>query len=178
MIGNSTKVLVPLATMAVAVAVTVGSGATWTSSTGINSSVKAGSIITTNSHGGASLNIAGMQPGDVQSGSLAITNTGDLHAKLVLAQQPGASNPFADPANLTLQITDETATTIWSGNFAALTSQDLDTDLTPGEVHTYTFTVTLSPSTPGTEQGKSASAAFTFTSTPVNGQAPSNNNWL
>ena len=154
MIGNSTKVLVPLGTMAVAVAVTVGSGATWTSSTSINSSVKAGSIITTNSRGGLTLDISRMEPGETQTGAVQIANTGDMNAKLVLSQSAGATNAFSTPANLTLAIS-EGAVSIWSGTFGAMTTPtDLDADFTPLETHTYTFTVTLSASTPDIDQGK------------------------
>ena len=173
MIGNSTKVLVPLGTMAVAIAVTVGSGATWTSSTSISSAVHAGSIITTNSRGGLTLDISRMEPGETQAGTVQITNTGDMNARLVLSQGT-ASNGFSTPGNLTLGITDET-TSIWSGTFATMaTPTDLDTNFTPGETHTYTFTVTLSASTPDIDQGKAATSAFTFTSTPVSGQNPVN----
>jgi hypothetical protein len=171
--GNRTKLLVPLATMAVAAAVTVGSGATWTSSTGINSSVKAGSILTTNSRGGLTLDISRLEPGDTQTGSVQITHSGDMDAKLVLSQTSG-TNGFALPSYVTLAITEGT-TTIWSGDFASMsTSQDLDTSFVPNETHTYTFTVTLSASTPDDQQGKQANAAFAFISTPVSGQDPTN----
>ena len=170
---TNAKLLFPLATMAVAVAVTVGSGATWTSSTSISSSVKAGSIVTTNSRGGLTLDISRMEPGETQTGAVQITNAGDMNAKLVLSQGT-ATNAFTTPGNLTLGITDEVGS-IWSGTFAAMnTPTDLDANFTPGETHTYTFTVTLSAGTPDIDQGKLAAAAFTFTSTPVSGQNPVN----
>ena len=114
-----------------------------------------------------------MEPGETQAGTVQITNTGDMNAKLVLSQGT-ASNGFSTPANLTLD-------DLRRGHFDLVRDLRRDEhahgprrDFTPGETHTYTFTVTLSASTPDIDQGKLATSAFTFTSTPVPGQDPVN----
>ena len=100
------KMLVPLATLVAAGAIAVGSGASFTShSENTISSVTSGSLKQTNSKDGQAIfSLTAMKPGDVVNGSLTLTNTGSLPAKLSLTE--GASvNEFSN-MNLTLIITN------------------------------------------------------------------------
>ena len=72
------KVLVPLATMLVAGAVAVGSGATFTSQSAHAVSVTAGTLHHANTNNGQTLTIAKIKPGDTKTGTLTITNDGNI----------------------------------------------------------------------------------------------------
>ena len=93
---NTRKILVPLATLLVAAAVAVGSGATFTSSSESAITATAGDLVHVNSEDGATLNVTDLKPGDTQTGSLTITNTGSLDSDLTLVpdrQRRPASSP-------------------------------------------------------------------------------------
>ena len=172
------KVLVPLATLAVAAAVAVGSGATWTSTSTSKMTVNAGSIIHSNDHGGMTLKITGLLPGHKASGTVTIKNTGDSDATLTMVRTQAAN---ALGSNLTLSITEVTtpATTPVPATFPSLadpTVVSLDDTFTAGESHTYTFEVELNANTPESEQGKSASATYTFKTADKNTNATAD--WL
>ena len=159
------KILVSLATVLAAGAVAVGSGATFTSSTGNTiSAVTAGTLTQTNSKGGQAIfNLTNMKPGDVLNGSLTLTNTGSLPATFSLTEVSSA-NGFTD-ANLTLDIVDTTAnTTVYSGTFGGLTDGTKNTlgDWAAGAAHSFTFTVKLAQSTPNADQGKTANAVYAW----------------
>jgi hypothetical protein len=96
MTGNRAKLLVPLATMAVAAAVTVGSGADWSSST-ISTTEVVGGILS-QENGDLALNVTGIKPGDLLTGTVTITNTGNMPAKLSLEETAHATvfNPSSD----------------------------------------------------------------------------------
>ena len=95
------KVLVPLATLLVAGAVTVGSGATFTSQTAHSAAVTSGTLSHTNSQNGLKLNITGIKPGDTRSGTVTLTNDGNLDSTLALSEsvdreidQAGSTSSF------------------------------------------------------------------------------------
>ena len=115
------KILVSLATLLAAGAVAVGSGATFTSSTGNTiSAVTAGTLTQSNSKSGQAIfNLTNLKPGDTLNGSLALTNTGSLPASFSLTEV-SSSNTFTG-SNLTLDIVDTTAkATVYSGSFGGL----------------------------------------------------------
>ena len=87
------KILVPLATLAAAGAIAVGSGANFTShSENTISSVTSGSLKQTNSKDGQAIfNLTAIKPGDVVNGSLTLTNTGTLPAKFSLTEGVSAN---------------------------------------------------------------------------------------
>ena len=91
---NTRKILLPLATLLVAAAVAVGSGATFTSSSDSAITATAGDLIHVNSEDGATLNVTNLKPGATETGSLTITNSGSLNSTLELVVTPGT-----DPAN-------------------------------------------------------------------------------
>ena len=173
------KVLVPLATLAAAGAVAVGSGATFTSTTdNTTSSVTSGSLRHTNSKVDAAIfTVTKIKPGDVVNGKLTITNTGNLPATFTLREK-SSTNAFAAPAAagsanyLHLTITDDTAgTTVYNGDFGGLGDNELKDlgQIDPGVAHVYTFSVALDAATPNSEQGKTAGAAYQWVSTQLAG---------
>jgi hypothetical protein len=165
---KSSKILVPLATLVAAGAVAIGSGATFTSSTANTiSSVTSGTLTHTNSKNNAAVfNLTNVKPGDVVNGSLTITNTGSLPAAFSLTETSSA-NQFADNA-LSLTITNTTTgAKVYDGNFGGLadgTKNALGT-VEPGAANSYTFSVKLADTADNTQQGKTASAAYSWDST-------------
>lgn len=163
MASKSRKVLVPLATLLAAGAVAVGSGATFTSTTGNTiSAVTSGTLTQTNSKDNAAIfNLVDMKPGDTLNGTLTISNTGSLPAKFSLTEVSSA-NGFTGE-NLKLTITNTTTSTqVYSGTFGGLEdgiAKGLGV-FAKGEANSYRFTVVLDPNTPNADQGKTASASY------------------
>jgi hypothetical protein len=171
-VSRTKKVLVPLATLLVAGAIAVGSGATFTSTTGNTiSSVTTGSLQHTNSKDKAAIfNLTNMKPGDTVNGSLVITNTGSLPAKFSLTETVSA-NAFGAttaPENpLKLVITNlTTKTEVYSGTFGGL-EDGVQNDLgmiEPRVSNEFSFSVTLDQAAGNEEQGKTASAVYSWDS--------------
>ena len=173
----SSKVLVPFVTMLAAGAVAVGSGATFTSQSTHTVSVTAGTLHHTNSRNGLALTVANIKPGDSLNGSLTITNDGNLDSTLALKPTAASTSTFAAGA-LNLKIVETgVATPIYDGDFSALGAQNWDLGaLNVGSVATLTYTVSMPSNAGDVNQGKTASAGFTYTTT----QTGSNSsiNWL
>lgn len=177
-VSRTKKILVPLATLTVAGAIAVGSGATFTSTSGNTiSAVTSGSLTQTNSKDNAAIfNLTNMKPGDTVIGAVTITNTGTLPAKFSLTETLSA-NGFGDKTTgdnyLKLAITNVTTNTpVWSGNFGALvdgTANPLG-EFAAGAANTYRFTVTLDAAAGNSEQGKSANATFRWDATQKDAQ--------
>jgi len=167
------KILLPLATVVAAGAIAVGSGASFSSTTGNTiSAVTAGSLKHTNSKDGAAIfTIPNMKPGDTVNGSLVLTNTGTLPADFSLTET-SSSNTFVAGSDLSLDIVDVTANaTVYSGTFGGLTDNVKNAIGTwqPGAAHTFRFTVKLSQDAPNTDQGKTAGATYTWDSVQLSG---------
>ena len=167
MARNTRKVLVPLATLLAAGAVAVGSGATFTSSRGNTlSAVTSGTLTQSNSKNDAAIfDLTNLKPGDTLNGYLTVTNTGSLGARFSLTETT-SSNGFTG-GNLTLAITNTTTgTVVYDGTFGGL-ADGAENDLgvvAPGVANQYKFTVKLAQDTPNADQGKTASAAYTWDS--------------
>ncbi len=161
---SNRKVLVPLATMLVAGAVAVGSGATFTSESVHTIAVTSGSLSHSNS--GPTMSVDNMKPGDVRTGQLTITNDGDLDSTLTL-QETSDSSEFV-PGDLKLVISQPgRETPLYNGNFGELdNSVKLDLGaLNVKGTATVTFEVSM-PATAGNgSQGKSASASYQYVTT-------------
>ena len=165
---TSTKVLLPLATAALAGALAVGSGATFSSTTGNTaSSVTTGSLTQSNSKAGAAiLSLTDMKPGDSVHGTVTITNTGSLKAAMSLTETAGA-NGFSSASLLSETIVDVTgggSAPVYSGVFGAAGTKALGT-FAAGEARTYEFTVSLDSAAGNAEQGKTASATYAWNGT-------------
>ena len=166
------KILLPLATLLAAGAVAVGSGATFTSTSGNTiSSVTSGTLTHSNSKNGQAIfSLTNIKPGDVVNGTLTLTNTGSLPAAFGLTEV-SSSNGFTG-SNLTLDIVDTTANaTVYTGTFGGLADgqkQDIGT-WQPGSAHTFRFTVKLASGADNNDQGKTASAVYAWDSVQLSG---------
>jgi len=160
------RILIPVATLLAAAALTVGTGADFvSSSTNTANSYATGTLTQSNSKANAAIfSLGNLKPGDSVVGKVTITNTGTLASTFKLTEN--ATNGFVNKSNLTLRITTAAAptTTVWTGTFGALTTAGPLAlgDFGAGEAREYIFTVTLAQSADNTEQGKSASASFTW----------------
>lgn len=167
------KILFPLATLAAAGAVAIGSGATFTSTSGNTiSSVTSGTLTQANSKDGQAIfNLTNMKPGDTLNGSLTLTNTGSLPATFSLTET-SSTNGFSGD-NLTLSITNTTTgAVVYNGTFGGLADgakNDLGV-VQAGVANNYRFTVKLAQTADNTQQGKSATAAYTWDSVQLNGE--------
>lgn len=158
------KVLVPLATMLVAGAVVVGSGATFTSTSTSTTSVTAGILKHTNDQDTKALTVTGIKPGDSLSGSLTITNDGNLDSTLSL-QETGSATAFTAGA-LKLKIADGT-NVLFDGNFGDLADATvLELGALPvGAAKTVTYTISMPLGATDENQGKTASASYRYVTT-------------
>lgn len=159
------RVLVPLAGLAAAAALAVGSGADFTSNS-VNSSnaFSTGSLTQTNSKAGSAVfDLANMKPGDTLNGSVTIKNSGTLGAGFKLTET--ATNGFTTKSNLRLTITESGSTApVWTGTFGELTAAGplVLGDWAPGQAKTFVFSVTLDSKADNTEQGKTATATYSW----------------
>ncbi|MET0467372.1 MAG: TasA family protein [Aeromicrobium sp.] len=170
--NRSAKVLVPLATLLAAGAIAVGSGATFSSTSGNTiSAATSGTLTQSNSKAGkAVFALDNLKPGDTLNGSLKLTNTGTLPANFSLTEA-SSTNGF-DGENLKLVIKNTTKnTTVYTGTFGGLADGTKNTLGTwaAGEANDYTFTVTLDQAAPNTQQGKSATATYTWDAIQLDG---------
>ena len=166
------KILIPLTTVLAAGAVAVGSGATFTSTSGNTiSSVTSGTLTQSNSKDNKAIfSLTNLKPGDTLNGTLTLTNTGSLAADFSLTEV-SSSNAFSG-SNLTLEIVDTTAnTTVYSGTFGGLTDGTKNSLGTwaAGSAHVFKFTVKLSQDATNAEQGKTAGAVYAWDSVQTSG---------
>jgi spore coat-associated protein N len=164
-----------VATLIIASAFLVGSGAVFTSTSANPSNVFTAGILTqTNSKApGAILTASLMKPGDVKTGTVVIKNTGDLSGDFTATMAKTADTAGANGGSLfnvlKLKIEDG-STTLYNGNMKDFTTQALGT-YAANDTHTYTFTVTFpdggTPASNTTEdnayQGSSTTVSFTWT---------------
>ncbi|MDQ1601598.1 MAG: spore coat-associated protein [Actinomycetota bacterium] len=174
--------LLGLGTIGLAAAVTVGSGADFTSTSANPSNIfTAGTMTHFNSKAGAAILTPSslMRPGDTASGTVDIQNTGSLSGNFSLAKTVSAETAgFA--SKLTIVITDNgdpscvvscpSPVGVYSGTVAAMGSQALGA-FAAGATHRYSFVVTF-PNTgaPGAGadnayQGATATVLYTWTAT-------------
>ena len=156
------QVLVAMAALLLAASVVIGSGANFTSTSANPSNVfTAGSLTHTNSKAGAAILTATlMKPGDMRSGTVVITNTGDLSGTFVLTNSNVAT--IVAPALstlLTVKIFDTkllplpagARTQIYGGAGGAVIGVNPNLTLgtfAAGESHQYDFEVTFPAGTP------------------------------
>ncbi|MFW5473768.1 TasA family protein [Knoellia sp. CPCC 206450] len=161
------KVLVPLTVLLAAGALAVGSGATFSSETSNTiSTVTSGTLLHTNSKNGAEIfGLTNFKPGDTLNGSVTITNTGSLPATFSLTETSSANAFTGEYLKLAIKNTTS-GVTVYDGTFGGLvdgTKNDLGV-VAPGAANVYTFTVTLAQDAPNSEQGKTATAAYQWSS--------------
>ncbi|TQO20609.1 hypothetical protein FB472_2247 [Rhodoglobus vestalii] len=164
-------VVLPLAVLIAAAALTAGSGMDFRSSSEVTTqSATSGALSSSNGRANSAIfSLGNLKPGDSLTGSAVIANSGWLAER--------GTNGLVKKDNLSLTIAVATAPTtpIWAGTFGELTREgplSLRGDGTPRE---YIFTVTLASSADNTEQGSTASASYQWfgaDSTAGRNQAP------
>ncbi|MGJ9373899.1 TasA family protein [Nesterenkonia sp. CF4.4] len=159
------RVLLPLAGLLTAAALVVGSGADFTSSS-VNdgNAYTTGTLTQSNSKvDEAIFSLDGLKPGDTVNGGVTLENTGSLPASFKLTES--ATNGFVNKSNLQLTITEAGASDpVWSGTFGELTTAGalpLGT-WAPGASREFTFSVTLDQAAQNDEQGKTATATYSW----------------
>ena len=169
--------LLGLGTIGLAAAVTVGSGADFTSSTANPSNVfTAGTLSHSNSKNNLAILTAGnMKPTDQVNGFVDIKNTGTLPGAFSLSKVvSGETASFA--SKLTVVITDTgdpacvvscpPASQVYSGAIAAMGARALGT-FAAGDTHRYTFVVTFpdggANGADNAYQGATATVAYSWT---------------
>lgn len=161
------KILVPLATLAAAGAVAVGSGATFSSqSENTISSVTSGTLLQTNSKANQAIfKLTDLKPGDTLTGGLTITNTGSLPADFGLTEIKSTNGFSGDTLKLTIT-NATTSTVVFNGTFGALADGTRTAlgEVEPEGANAYTFSVTLDPAATNDEQGKTATASYRWDS--------------
>jgi hypothetical protein len=93
------------------------------------------------------LTVDKLVPGDSDSGTVSITNTGDIDgvfsiAKTVVADSTAPGAPFADKLELKVEDTTAGGPALYDGPLGAMGTIDANT-IAPGDSHTYQFTVTF-----------------------------------
>lgn len=169
---NTKKILIPLATLAAAGAIVVGSSATFSSETGNTiSAVTAGTLSHTNSKDNRAIfDLTDLKPGDTLTGTLTLTNTGSLPAAFSLTEV-SSSNTFTGD-NLTLAITNKTTgAVVYDGTFGGLQdgAKNALGTIDPKVANTFAFTVELDEETGNEDQGKTAGAVYAWHSVQLDG---------
>jgi len=175
--------LLGLGTIGLAAALTIGSGADFTSTSANPSNIfTAGTLTHSNSKAGAAiLTGSNMRPGDTASGTVDIKNTGSLSgtfslAKTVTADTTAPANPFA--TKLTVVITDLGDPTcsvscpgpvpVYSGTVSGMGTQALGT-FAAAATHRFSFVVTFpdggSNGADNAYQAASTTVLYTWTAT-------------
>lgn len=149
--ANPRKALMSLCALAIASAVIFASGANFTSQTANpGNTYTAGNFEHTNSKNGAAVFTASlMKPGETRSGTVDITNTGDLDGVFTLSKS-NLTQTASFASKLDLVVTDCKAdgcgnandTGVYSGKLADMGAQALGT-YAPSELHRYKFAVTF-----------------------------------
>jgi hypothetical protein len=166
-----TKILLSLAALgAISVAAIGGTFANFTATpTSISSNAfAAGELTMTRSGTGAVLSADTMKIGDTASGSITITNTGNLAGAYTLAGSSSGSAALAAQLHLTVYKDTDGGTAIYDGALGSF-SASMGTFAADGDAHTFYMHVSL-PTT-GSDagdnllQGLSASETFTWSAT-------------
>ena len=148
------KLVGALFALTLAVAMAVGSGASFNAKTAnANNTLTAGNLTHSNSGNGAIMTAGTLKPGDTTTGTVDITNTGDINGVFTLAKSNLSDTP-ASPAfssKLDLKVEDlgnpatspaPTPVVKYNGKLGAMPSTALGT-FTPNEKHRYRFTLTF-----------------------------------
>lgn len=169
------RVLGALSALIAAVAVAVGSSASFTaSSANPSNTFAAGTLSILNSKEGlAVLTASGMKPGDSATGTVDVQNTGSLSGAFSLSRSnivdSDGANPLSAKLNLVVKDCGDFSSGTptcdagdpqkYSGTIAAMTSTALGT-FAANEEHRYQFAVTFDSSADDAYQGDSSSVQF------------------
>ena len=168
------QVLLTLAVLLLAASVVIGSGANFTAtSANAGNAFTAGNLTMSYNPAGAFLTTpAKMRPGAISTGTVTISNTGDVPGQFSLSDTV-TSDTYHLGAALDLLITDPNATptTVYNGKLDEMGTQGLGIwqSAGPTSSHTYTFTVTWPNNHPASDEadtalmGKSCTYKFDWT---------------
>lgn len=175
--GSPRRTLGALAAVLAAVGLTVGSSASFSSSSAnAANTFSSGTLTIANSkEGTAVLNASNLKPGGAGStGTVTIQNTGSLGGDFTLTQTVTDSTPALSPY-LNLAITDCGADlacgtgddqSVFNGAMSTFGSAAKPLGAWAGsDKHTYQFAVSLDSSAPNGVQGKSASVKYDWNAT-------------
>jgi spore coat-associated protein N len=169
------RVLGALSALIAAVAVAVGSSASFTaSSANPSNTFAAGTLSILNSKEGlAVLTASGMKPGDSATGTVDVKNTGSLSGAFSLSRSnivdSDGANPLSAKLNLVVKDCGDFSSGTptcdagdpqkYSGTIAAMTSTALGT-FAANEEHRYQFAVTFDSGAGNAYQGDNSSVQF------------------
>ena len=175
------KVIASMGTLLLAAAVAIGSGANYNSTSANPSNIVTAGVVkqSNSSNNAAVLTVAHMAPGATLTGTVDLTNTGDLNSAFTLAKSNLTDTP-ASPAfsgKLDLKVEDlgdpgcvsgcPSAVTKYTGKLGVMGSLTLGT-FAPNEKHRYKFSVTYPDGgTNGADnayQGASTTVDYSWTS--------------
>jgi spore coat-associated protein N len=127
----------------------VGSGANFNStSANPGNVVTAGNLMHTNGKdGNPVLTVSKLKPGQSDSGTVSIMNTGDIDGVFSVAQSVTSDstapvNPFASKLRLKVEDTTAGGAALYDGVLGSMPTVAANT-IAPGATHTYKFTVTF-----------------------------------
>ena len=169
------RALGALAALIAAVAVAVGSSASFTaSSANPSNTFAAGTLSISNTlEGSAILTASGMKPGDSATGTVDVQNTGSLSGAFTVSRSGIVDSDTGNPMSAKLDLVvkdcgdfssgtptcDVGDPVKYTGTIAAMTSTALGT-FAANEKHRYEFAVTFNSSANNAYQGDSSSVQF------------------
>jgi hypothetical protein len=171
--ANPRRTLAAMATLLIAVGVTAASGASFTaSSANAGNSFTAGNLSMDNSKPGAAILTASvMKPGDTETGTVDITNTGNVTGAFTLSKTAltNSDSTYKMSEKLNLVVSDcgtdsdcSSKSTVYTGTLEDIgTGIDLG-DFAGGVTHRYEFVVTFDTSADNNYQDENATATFTW----------------
>jgi spore coat-associated protein N len=169
------RVLGALAALIAAVAVAVGSSASFTAtSANPSNTFAAGTLSILNSKAGAVLTLPGMKPGDSANGTVDVQNTGSLSGAFALSRSnivdSDGANPLSAKLNLVVKdcgdflsgtpTCDVGDPVKYSGTIAAMVGSTALGTFAASEQHRYEFAVTFDSSAGNAYQGDNSSVQF------------------
>ena len=169
----SSKILLTLATVAAVSAAAIGgtyASFTATPTTIDSNAFTTGTLAMSSSGTGAIFSAGNMKIGDSTTGSITINNTGTLAADYTLTGAITGNAALAGDLKLKIYAdVDGSGTPIFDGALDGVSGLDLGTFAATSGTHTYYFHISLpttgSSSGDNSLQGKTATAAFTWTAT-------------
>jgi hypothetical protein len=171
------RFLAGIGCLLLAAALAASSGANFQATSANSGNIITAGIVsvTSTSNGTALLNVTGLVPGHNSTGTVDITNSGDLAAVLTLASSNVVDTPaspaFSAKADLKVEDLGDpscvsgcpAATTLYTGKLGSLTTVPLGT-WASGAKHRFRFTVSLADGGTGAEDGyQGAHTAIDFT---------------
>ncbi len=163
---NRRRLLIGLALILLASAVAVGSTAVFTSSDANAGNSFAAGDLEVNAPNEAIFTATNMSPGDTETGTATIENTGSVSGDFTMSAEVTDNTPGPGGGSLAnvleVTVTDGATVVYPTGSFAGMQDVDLGSWI-GGEGHTYDFTVEFPETGENQNQFEGASTTVTFT---------------